>query len=231
MADGKKLPKWAQQFLQEQDLEKIEKAVADAELLTAAEIVPMVVRSSMQTHWVRLYLSFMICVSFIAAGGLRVMDHYFEYHAWILDLGLDHLAGVVVSLAVAYVIAGFLEKIPAVVRLLAPDRMESQAVWERAVREFYTSRIQQTRGRTGVLLFFSLLERKAVVLTDESIAKAIDNSVWDKLIVDVVSAKKQGRLGEGLVQKITQCGDLLKESFPRDPAHPNELSNFLIIKE
>jgi putative membrane protein len=144
---------------------------------------------------------------------------------------LEYAISVFGIAVVSYFVSWMLLKSHRLTRLLIPDVMEEKAVFERAVREFYSSKIQHTKDRVGVLIFFSILERRAVVLTDEKIAQKLPNSTWEKLIEDLVRSKKQGRLGEGLVEKIQQTALHLATHFPRVAGDQNELGDHLVIKE
>jgi putative membrane protein len=236
VADGKilngtQLPGWVCGFLSGEDVKAIEQAVHKAEIKTSAEIVPMVVRSSVSLEWLPFYSSALIALVIVAMGAMHFLELHLPISTWILDLHLESVIYLAVILIVSSFASALFLRSRLWVRALIPDSLEHKAVMERAVREFYSSRIQHTQSRTGVLIFFSILERKAVVLTDEIIAQKIPNSNWDELIADVIKAKKAGRLGEGLVTKIAQCAEVLAPHFPRAVDDKNELSNLLIIKE
>jgi putative membrane protein len=84
---------------------------------------------------------------------------------------------------------------------------------------------------TGILLFLSLEERKAIVLADEGIAAQLSPSIWDDVIQLILQGAKQNQLTKGFVEAILKCGELLKSYFPLEGENKNELSDRLIIRE
>ena len=91
--------------------------------------------------------------------------------------------------------------------------------------------MSQTQGRTGILLFVSLMEQRAVVLADRAIAEHLDAKVWQELIDLMIEGVKRGDLATGLTQAIQRCGELLTSHFPLADDDVNELRDHLVVRE
>ena len=67
----------------------------------------------------------------------------------------------------------FLFNISTLDRLIIPRKIMANKVKERAVRYFMESGVSNTRDRTGILIFISILERRVELLADRGIAEKI----------------------------------------------------------
>ena len=101
----------------------------------------------------------------------------------------------------------------------------------RAQVEFYELEMSHTQGRTGILLFVSLMEHRAVVLADRSIAEHLDAEIWQELIDLMIEGVKRDDLATGLSQAIQRCGELLSPHFPLADDDVNELRDHLVVRE
>ncbi len=101
----------------------------------------------------------------------------------------------------------------------------------RAEVEFYEHGIGQTQGNTGILLFVSLMEHRAVVLADHSIAEKLDAEIWNEVVELMIDGVKGRDLAGGMRAAILRCGELLSPHFPIDEADANELRDHLIVKD
>jgi putative membrane protein len=213
--------KWSEQLLQSGDEDKVTQAVAKAEARTSGEIVPMIVRRSSTTGHVPLMLTLMILVALLA----------FEVpqHPWLARYGLTW-ALFFVS-AFCFLISIPLSKLVLIQRLMVPQGDQIFQVEERALLEFYQTGIIDTKARTGILLFLSIMEKKAVVLADESIAKKLPPETWKQICDDMVHGIQLGKTADGLILAIEKCGQILAQHFPPTADNPNELKDHLIIKE
>jgi putative membrane protein len=81
------------------------------------------------------------------------------------------------------------------------------------------------------LLFVSLLEHRAVVLADHSIAEKLSAEIWQEPVDLMIQGVKRGDLAAGMTQAIQRCGELLSPHFPVADDDVNELRNHLVVKE
>ncbi len=213
------IPRWAMKRLDAASVQRIEEAIHQAELETSGEIVPMIVaRSSTVGHVFPLLLA--IFGVFYFAFDVSALGRDGPYH-WLIAVG----SSVFVLLA-----AGILSQFAWVQRLLTGADDQMRQVEMRAEVEFFEAGLNRTRGGTGILLFLSMMEHKAVVLADEAIAAKLPPETWGEAVASIVAAARRGSLADGLVRAIDRCGALLSGHFPATSDNPNEIRNHLIVK-
>jgi putative membrane protein len=214
-------PNWARRVLGDDGGERIETAIADAESRTSGEIVPILVRRSSTVGHVPLasFTLLLLCV-FLSDLPAHLAELGGPYGVWLGACWL--LAG---GLAMS------LSRLDAVQRLLTPRIDQVRQVDLRAQIEFYELEMSQTQDRTGILLFVSLLEHRAVVLADHSIAEKFDAKIWQELVDLMIQGVKRGDLAAGMTLAIQRCGELLSRHFPIADDDVNELRDHLVIKE
>ena len=133
--------------------------------------------------------------------------------------------------AASYLLSIPLAKTVWMQRLFVPITDQAFQVEARALLEFYQSKTNQTKEHTGVLLFLSLMERKAVILADEGIAKKLPPETWSKICQELVQGIGSGKTADVLITAIERSGELLAKHFPPTAINQHELSNQLILKE
>lgn len=216
-----KIPSWAKNFISEGEVQKVEKAIEKVETTTAAEVVAMVVRRSSPLGHVPFQVTLILLVS-ILVFEIPQMDFFTDWNLTWLFLLLS---------AACYGFATVIAKNKWVQRVLIPRNDQKFQVDERAQLEFFLNGLTGTTGKTGVLIFVSLLERRAVILADKSISSKLPAETWDHILKDLVGAIKAGRRGDGLSSAIQKVGSIVSEHFPVQKNDANELQNHLIIKE
>ena len=111
---------------------------------------------------------------------------------------------------------------------LTPGRTKSRRVHRRAIELFRTGCELKTRGRTGVLLYLSLLEHRAEIVADKAIADQVEPEVWGEAMALLVDEVKAGRPGEGMTQAVEKIGAVLARILPKTLDDPNELPDRLV---
>jgi putative membrane protein len=111
---------------------------------------------------------------------------------------------------------------------LTPKGTKNRRVRRRAVELFRVAAEQRTKGRTGVLLYLSLLERRAEIVADEAIHSKVEPDVWGEAMAVLIAEVKAGRPGEGMAQAVEKIGDVLEKCLPAQRDNPNELPDRLI---
>jgi putative membrane protein len=200
----------------------IHNAIRAAESKTSAEIVPMIVRSSMGCGHVFpiVFLLMTVPVGFLIP--IIPFDLFYPVPPWATTSLL-----VLISLILSF----FLSKLDSVFRLVSSDRDEQIAVERRALAEFYNAQMSKTIAKTGILIFLSLRERRAVVLADESIASKFPPETWDQLLTELVSKESGHSIAARVSKAVKSCGDLVSKEFPRSANDKNEIPDKLIIKD
>ena len=68
-----------------------------------------------------------------------------------------------------------------------------------------------TRDRTGILIFISLLEHRIEVVGDAGINAAVEPEEWAEVVDRIRDGFRSGRRVEGLVAAVDLCGRLLEK--------------------
>jgi putative membrane protein len=133
---------------------------------------------------------------------------------WLLPTQLGVFAGV-----------AWLSGRRALLRLLAPGAWLAERVQRSAELAFHQLGMVETRDRTGILIYVSLLERRVVVLADRGIHARVAEGTWDGVVARVIEGIRRGEADEGLVAGIRMCGEILSRHVPAGPNDPNELAD------
>lgn len=240
------VPNWLRLSLRAADLEKIEAAVREVEIKTSAEIVPMVVRGSVSLETVQrlLFLALalvLVIVSMLAvelaAATIDAFAHGLadRFGLWLNEAAIQELHFVVrmsaVLLAVvwAWISARMFRSQGRWARWLVPQAALARECEHRAELELFASGARSTAGRTGVLIFVSMAEHRAVVLADEAIAKRLPESTWETLLKELLTDIRADKMGDGFVKAIGAMGEKLAPLFPPAEVNHDEISNRLRI--
>jgi putative membrane protein len=215
------IPVWLNKTLSADDLKKITASVTSAERKTSGEIVPMIVRSSISTGHVETIL-FLGWLLFFWTLAVQMQPFIGLVPFWIFQLG---------AVVLAVIFAWALHGSTYWQRILTSPHDQAAAVMRRAQLEFYQSKIRASHRHTGVLVFVSLLERRAVILADEPVAHQIPTETWEAAIGALVGKVKEGDLAAGMCHAVSAVGAILTEKFPIHIGDRSELSNEPVIKE
>jgi putative membrane protein len=199
--------------------ERLALAVREAERATRGEIVLAVVRACDEYGSAGWRLGVALAVA--AYCGLH---GFAEPLPWWVYL-VAQLAGLLAGHALA--------RIDSLRRGLLGARLAAERVHERARRAFVENGLARTRGRTGILIFVALLERRVVVLADEGIHRALGpGESWEQVVELALDGLRCGRAQEGLEAAIRRCGEILAHHFPVSPArNTDELPNAVVIED
>ncbi|HZZ85111.1 MAG TPA: TPM domain-containing protein [Anaeromyxobacteraceae bacterium] len=196
----------------------VERAVAEAEARSLGQIVPVVVGRSAHYHETRFAAALFGAALATAAALL------FRWPITLRELALLQ--------AVAAGLGALAARLPAVERFLAGDASLAAAARIRALRAFHEHGLHRTSRGTGVLVFASLLERRAVILGDHGIHDKMKEGEWQKAVDALVDGLRRDDPAGGFTAAIGLCGDKLAEHFPRDGSAPvNELPDALNREE
>lgn len=193
---------------------RVEAAVRDEESRSQGQIVPLVVAKS--------------------AGYPEA-----RYRGALLGIGLSSAAALALrlplapaELLLAQVAGGVLGGLAAlwdpVERVLAGRAELELAARDRALRAFREQGLHRTQRGTGVLVFASLFERRAVILGDHGIDEKMGGAGWQRAVDLLAAGMRRGDPAGGFCEAIAAVGAKLAEHFPRGPAAPgNELPDAL----
>ena len=109
------------------------------------------------------------------------------------------------------------------------DVWSGKTVRARALEIFGLSRVWDTAGNTGILVYVLLCEHKVEILADRGLGGAIGPQVWHQLCDEMTAAYRAGRFEEGSVALIRQVHALLARHFPAPDGNPNQLPDLPVI--
>ena len=85
---------------------------------------------------------------------------------------------------------------------LTPAAIRHHRVRARAITCFKVGAERRTSGRTGILIYLSLAERRAEIVADQAIASKVQAEVWGEAMAAMLTELKAGRLADGLVAAV-----------------------------
>lgn len=218
--------------LNKESLKKIREAVRKAESKTSGEIATAVTKESYD--YAIYELIFAVIAGFIYL--LIIMMFYNPITAWLQSIFWDYsplylLMFFGFSTFIVITIFYFLGNLPFLDRIIVSRKIRNKKVKERAIRHFMESGVANTRDRTGILIFISLLEKRVELIADSGINRKIDQIQWQHIVDNIVIGINEKKFVENLVNSIIECGEILKKHFPIKKDDENELKNDIKILE
>lgn len=130
----------------------------------------------------------------------------------------------------AFALCYALGSLPAVKRLsIAAARRERQVeIMARAI--FQKGGIQHTSGKTGLLIYCSLLERRVLLLADRGLQLAVPQAVWQELAAEFNAIFKQGDPEAALLAALEKTATLFHRFLPARDDDINELPDIMEIE-
>jgi putative membrane protein len=202
----------AQPFLSDAAKQALTDAVRDVESRSSAELVVAVrARSGSYLH---ADLIAGILVALAGLTGLLFSPWPFALVWFVID---PLLAGILGALLAS--------RLPVVRRALTLPRVRRSQVETAARSTFVEKRIHGTAGRTGILLYVSLLEREAAVIHDLGVDTLATTDGWRDAVGRIEVAVRQGEDGLAVAALVRALGDLLAPAFVRSHQDVDELAN------
>lgn len=212
------------------DRKAVSAAVAEAELKTSAEIVPVVATTSDRYERAEDLVGLGTALTAVAATWTQ-FQRFVPSSDWEGDAELAlHLPYVLFVFAAGWALGVVLAKTLPWLKRLAISRKTSLArVLIAAHHAFESLHVGGTSNSEGVVIYVSLFERRVCVWADHSVSEKIPESEWKDACTALTAALREGKPREGFVLAIRKLGEVLAKHFPAQPAHSNELSNELRI--
>lgn len=201
-------------LLTEADKATVSEAIKQAEHRTSGELVTVITQAS-DDYW-------FIPTLWAALIALVVPAIIILYGTWMDATTLFSIqAAVFIGLALLF-------RVPILKHALVPKSVKHLRASRVAREQFFIQGLQNTEGRTGILVFVSAAERYVEVIADMGINDVVPDGTWDKVVSDFVTKVKAGQYTQGFIAAIEDCGDILAEHFPAQLDNDNELPNHLI---
>lgn len=194
--------------------ERISAAITEAERQTSGEIVAVVTEASEN------YLY----VPFLWAALLSLLVPWPLIHFTWMKVQLIFLIQLAVFLFLLFILW------PKRVRTtLVPKSVLNAHVRRRATEQFLAQNLHTTEGRTGILIFVSVAERRAEILADRGIDSKVPPGTWQEIVDRLTREIGAGNPTEAFVHAIKAAGAHLARHFPPGSSDPNELPDHLIV--
>ncbi len=218
--------------LSKDEMKKIGSAVKKAESKTSGEIATAIIKESYNYAIYELifavivgFLYFVIMMFFSGSIEQLLQGKFWDYSVNYLIMFYGFSTFIVIT------IFYFIGNISSIDRLIVPKKILIQKVQERATRYFMESGVYNTKDRTGILIFISIMERRVELLADSGINEKIPKEKWQSIVDDIIKGIKQNEIALHLTNSIKECGDLLAEHFPIQADDKNELTDDIDILE
>jgi putative membrane protein len=203
--------------------ERIRQAVQQAERVTKGEIVPMIVPASALYREAGYRTGLILALLSLAL--LLTIEIYWLPWGW----HAGNAGWLLLAVVVSYGLGQWLGRVPMVVRLVTSRERMAHKVALRAEQAFYKHGLHQTKGRTGVLILVSILERRVHILADKGINDHVPAGTWDGLVNGILDGIRTGQATDAICAAIAKCGALLAQVSPAGSGgNPNELPDALI---
>jgi putative membrane protein len=217
------IPKWAMKVLNPAQIQSIESSIERVEKQSSIELVPMLVKRSSTIDHVVIILFLLLLVIF------QLID-FSRYVLW-LDWGFG-LPLVFLFSILSIPLSLFLSRFEFIQRCFVSFQDRCHQVECRAEIEFYNAGLHHAPKSNGVLLMFSKMEKRVVILADENITRELPDDYWLETIKSILDYRKSHGLSATIEYAIKAVSDKLTDKFPKDQAvSSNDLSNRLIISD
>ncbi len=190
--------------------DKVKNCIEKIENKTRAEIVPAILKSS-DKYPATYYRSGLFFSSFF------FITSFLIFHEWRLK-----------ALIVGYILGLLLCFIPFVKRLFIFRPELEEETLQKAYEVFLEHKIHQTKNRSGVLVFLSVFEKRAIILADKNINEVVAENTWIKKIDLLIEEIHEKSLEEGFLNCLNDVGAILIQNFPGNNKNENELRDDLV---
>ena len=219
--------------LSDADRDKVSAAIAAAESNSSGEIVAVATPISDAYHDVALHWALIPLFAVLAWAAWRptalVWWYDFLFGGWSPDPTMSQLLTLLMFFAaLKFTVALLILKWMPLRLLLTPGATKHRRVRRRAISIFKAAAEKRTAGKTGILIYLSMAERRAEIVADEAIVKVTDEHTWGEAMNALITDVRDGRPGDGIVAAIERVGTVLAEHFPRSAADCNEIPDKLI---
>ncbi len=209
----------------------INRAVAEAEQRTSAEILPVVARSSGRYDRAEDIVGLWTAIILAGLAWYFVQGVGTAGDSWI-DEPYVRLGFLVVAVLM---VVGFIggaavaSRVHWLRRLFTPRREMDQEIVARAKAVFFDRRVHRTSESCGVLIYVSLYERSAVILVDDAVRAQLSDRSIEEVREELESGiRSDGTVG-GSVRAVNLLGKLLEVALPAAEGEGNDIRNEVVL--
>ena len=219
--------------LTEADYETVRQAVAAAEANTAGEIVTVVTDRS--DGYTDVALVWAVAVAFTAIAVLAFWSRfYLDKVDWVLGTWNNawtprEIFGLALFIGILRFAGMWLIQLWQPLKFfIIPGPIKSHRAYHRALAIFKVGAQGRTTGKTGILIYLSMRERRAEIVADEAITSKVAPEAWGEAMAAMLAELKQGHVAGGMAAAVGKVGAILAEHLPRQADDVNELPDRLI---
>lgn len=199
-------------FLTDDAKKALTEAVREVEASTSAELVVAVrARSGSYLH---ADLIAGIAAGLAALAFLLFSARAFGLLAFMVDTVVVGLLGGLIA-----------SRFPGLRRALTRPGVRRRLAETAARCLFLEKRVHGTTGRTGFLLYVSVLEREAVMVTDVGLEALAATESWQRAIGAIEAGVRQGEDGIRIAERVRALAGICGPALPRAHDDVDELAN------
>jgi putative membrane protein len=200
----------ARDFFTTETKAKVAAAIKAIEAQTSAEVV-VAVRHRAASYREAAYLFGFLC----AVGALGVL--LFARQPFALET-------IPLDVVVVFALGAFVgDRIMFIERLLSSGRVQREALHRAACAAFVDVGISRTKGRNGILVFASMLERGVAIVPDVGIDPKALGEGWSKACAELAGSLQQGADLPRFLRALEGLGPVLAKAMPHMADDVNEL--------
>lgn len=193
----------------------IKKAVEELERNTTGEMVCVITAASAR------YVMFPLLWAALAALLLPLVNPFLPGGEYAFTVTFAEQSMLFVALSVLFVWTPLRHK-------LTPSGVCITNCRRYAFEQFFAQKLNETKKRTGVMLFVSVDEKYVELIADKGINDKVEAGAWAKIVDDFIADLRSGKVHEGYVKAVRACQDILSKHLPDVPEDINELSDALV---
>ena len=211
----------------------VTQAVTAAEKTSDAEIITIVAEQSdtysdMALFWASLAAFLTLATIALLPELFRALFDWFT-GGWVYDYSVrDWLGIITIFVAIKWIGSWLILQWTPLRLVFTPRSVKSKRVRARAIDLFQVGGESRTKSKTAILLYLSMREHRADIVSDSAINDKVDSEVWGAAMQSMIEQARAGKPGEGMAQAVQQIGVVLAEHFPKSIDNPNELPDRLI---
>lgn len=180
------------------------------EARTAAEVVVAVHRAAGHYRHTDYLTGFLL--SLVTLVALLYLPQEYPLEIFPVNVTASFVTGAVLSMA-----------LPAMRRRLTSPRLLEENVRRAAQAAFVELGISRTRGRTGILVFVSVFERRVAVVTDIGVEPSAMGAEWEAALAKLSAAVASSSSPEPFFEAMRLLAPPLERTLPRAADDFNEL--------
>jgi putative membrane protein len=201
---------WAHAFFDEATKAQAAEVVKGIEARTAAEVVVAVRRASGHYRHTDYLVGFALALVTLVA--MLYLPPEFPLEAFPVDVALSFATGTAVSAV-----------LPGLRRRLTASALQEAYVRMAARSTFVELGVSRTSGRTGILVFVSVFERRVEVVADVGVDAAALGSEWEAALARLSAAVASSESPEPFLEALQGLAAPLARVLPRSEDDVNEL--------